>query len=153
MEALPYIDEHVRRIDAPAEHVWRALLAVVRSLGSGVPALVTAAWGLEPRERTGDWDSRVSPGDTIVGFGVSEASAPRVLTLRGRHRFSRYELRFEITGSDPGGAVLQARTSAVFPGAAGALYRALVIGTHGHRVAVRAMLARVARAAAASAGG
>jgi hypothetical protein len=94
----------------------------------------------------------VRPGETIVGFAVSEARASRLLTLRGGHRFSRYELRFEITDSEPGGAVLHARTSAVFPGAAGAVYRALVIGTGGHRVAVRAMLARVARAAAASAG-
>jgi hypothetical protein len=38
-----------------------------------------------------------------------------------------------------------ARTWAEFPGPAGAAYRALVIGSGGHRLVVRRMLRRVAR--------
>jgi hypothetical protein len=40
-----------------------------------------------------------------------------------------------------------ARTSAVFTGIAGRLYRTLIIGTGGHRILVRRMLAQIARTA------
>jgi hypothetical protein len=132
-------------VDASPEQVWRALLATLRPLGAGLPHLVIRAWGLEPGARHGDWDPDPTVGDTIVVFGVAGVDPPRSLTLRGRHRFSRYELRFEITEGSAGRAVLHAHTSAVFPGLAGSAYRALVIGTGGHRVAVRRLLAAVAR--------
>jgi hypothetical protein len=147
-ECLPYIDQHVRSIDATADQVWGALVATMRPLGRRLPRAVKSAWGLRPDERTGEWGSAVAVGDSLVGFEVVDVSVPRSITLRGRHRFSRYELRFEITDGERGGVVLHAHSSAVFPGAAGRLYRALVIGTGGHRIAVSAILARVAKRAA-----
>jgi hypothetical protein len=148
-EDLPYIDERVRPIDATADQVWRALLATMGPIGSRLPHVLRSAWALNPDERTGEWNSTVAVGDSLVGFDVIDARAPRSLVLRGRHRFSRYELRFEITDGEHGGSVLHAHSSAEFPGAAGRLYRALVIGTGGHRIAVRSILARVAKRAAA----
>lgn len=148
MEELPYIDEGVRTIDATADQVWRALLATVRLIGVWLPGAAIAAWGLEPSERTGAWRSEVHPGDTLVGFGVVEAAAPRLLVLRGGHRFSRYELRFELSDADGGGTTLHAHSSAVFPGIEGTVYRALVVGSGIHRVAVRTLLAQVAERAA-----
>jgi Polyketide cyclase / dehydrase and lipid transport len=148
VEALPYIDEGVRRINGSPDQVWRALLSTVRLIGAWLPGPVIWAWGLEPSERTGEWRSHVAVGDTLVGFGAVEVSAPRVLRLRGAHRFARYELRFEITGDEREGSVLHAHSSALFPGPIGLAYRGLVIGTGGHRIAVRALLAQVAERAA-----
>ncbi|HSS75303.1 MAG TPA: hypothetical protein VLV54_01030 [Thermoanaerobaculia bacterium] len=68
------------------------------------------------------------------------------LALRGRHRFSRYELAFDVA-PNPDGVTLSARTSAVFPGIAGRAYRALVIGSGGHQIIVRRMLEQIARSA------
>lgn len=147
MEALPFIDDHTRPIHAAPDEVWAALLATLRAqLAVHLPGPVVAAWGLAQRARTGDWEGDVAPGDTVVGFAVADSARPHHLTLRGAHRFSRYELRFELV---PRGdrVELHARTAAVFPGVHGRVYRALVIGTGGHRVAVRRMLRAVARRA------
>jgi Polyketide cyclase / dehydrase and lipid transport len=148
LEQLPYIDEQVRRIDGSPDQVWRALLSTVRLIGAWLPGPVIWAWGLQPSERTGEWRSQVAVGDTIVGFGAVEVSAPRVLALRGAHRFARYELRFEITGDQPGSSVLHAHSSALFVGPLGLAYRGLVVRTGGHRIAVRALLGQVAERAA-----
>jgi len=147
VERLPYIDEGTRRISTPAEQAWPGLVRTMAALSGPLPQPLIAAWGLEPDRRRGGWETTVSVGDTIPGFGVVALEPRRSLVLRGAHRFSRYELRFELTDSGPG-SVLHAHTSAIFPGAAGAAYRALVIGTGGHRLAVRSLLARVAREAA-----
>jgi hypothetical protein len=148
MERLPYIDAHALEIDAPRERVWTALITTIASLGAKLPQVAKAAWGLEPSKRTGDWSSSAEPGYTTVGFGVIEANAPGLLVLRGGHRFSRYELRFEVTGGERGRSTLHAHTSAVFPGPAGAVYRTLVIGSGGHRFAVRRLLGQVSEQAA-----
>jgi hypothetical protein len=89
----------------------------------------------------------VQPGDTLPGFEVAEVAAPQLLVLRGGHRFAQYELRFELERPDSSRTRLRAQTHAAFPGLSGAGYRALVIGTGGHRIAVRRMLARVAERA------
>jgi hypothetical protein len=86
-------------------------------------------------------------GDTLPGFAVTEVEPPHLLTLRGGHRFSDYELRFELERLTSGGTRLRAKTSAAFPGLKGRVYQALVIGTRAHRVAVRRLLAQVARRA------
>jgi len=148
LEPLPRIDDHVRRIDVPPERVWTALLTALRDqLPRSLPRPLTAVWGLKPRTRLGNWTTDVAIGDTIPGFAVAQREPGRSLTLRGSHRFSRYELRFELDASHPHGVELHANTSARFPGLRGWIYRALVIGTGGHRVMVRRLLAAIARRA------
>jgi hypothetical protein len=147
MERLPFIDAHVRQIDASPEQVWPALVATVGHLLSELPGWLAAAWGLQHPTRTGAWDPTVAIGDTVPGFAVAETDPPRLLTLRGRHRFSEYELRFELDRRPDQRTCLRATSSAIFPGVKGRAYRTLVIGTRGHRVAVRRILGSVARKA------
>ena len=148
MERLPHIDDHSKRILASPERVWTELLTTLRKqLSHELPKLLVSAWGLEQQTRRGEWRTEVRPGDTITGFTVAAADPPRELTLRGRHRFSRYELRFSLEPAPSGRVELHARTAAAFPGPLGRLYRALVIGTGGHRIAVRRMLTATARRA------
>jgi hypothetical protein len=146
MERLPYIDDHARAIGASSEEVWSAL---VRFMGgwATVPGLLADAWGLEHRRRRGTWRDTVEIGDAAPGFAVAFADAPHRLVLRGRHRFSDYELRFDLEPLEPGRTLLRATTFAVFPGVSGRLYRSLVIGTRGHVLAVWRMLRAVARRA------
>jgi hypothetical protein len=135
VERLPEIDDHVRLVAASRDRVWPALLTVVARTFRDLPRPLTAAWGLDPRIRSGKWDDPVV-GSTIPGFAVAETDPPRVLTLRGEHRFSRYQLRFTLDDAGSGRVELHARTSAAFLGPLGRGYRALVIGTGGHAVAV-----------------
>jgi len=132
METLPFIDEHTAEVDADVDPTWMALKRfwAPRVRGSA-PALFVAAWRLEP----------------VAGFAIAEEVPGERLSLRGKHRFSRYELAFELDDIGPGRTRLRARTSAVFPGALGAVYRAAVIGTRGHVLAVSWMLRRIAAAA------
>lgn len=143
MNRLPYVDEHSRQIAAPAEEVWPALLDTLRQGLPYVPGWLAAAWGLDHRSRSGSWEQDVAVGDTLPGFAAAEIEPGRVLTLRGRHRFSDYELRFELEPFAAGGTVLRAITHAAFPGLKGRLYRALVIESGGHRIAVGRILGAV----------
>jgi hypothetical protein len=131
MGHLPAVDVHARRVAATPERTWDAL---VKWAGSGLtrpaPAAFVALWRLEPTS----------------GFAIAERDAPRRLALRGRHRFSRYELAFEVE-PHPDGVTVSAHTSAEFPGVAGRIYRAAVIGSGGHRFFVRRMLEQIAQAA------
>lgn len=137
MEQLPYIDEHVQRIDASTDETWRAVVDVLgRSFGGG--GRVARLLGCEPAGATGRFEGR--EGQTLPGFRVAEADPGRRLVLRGRHRFSRYELAVVLDDGQ-----VRARTSAAFPGLHGRLYRAAVIGTGGHRLVTRRLLSRVAR--------
>jgi len=148
MEPLPFIDDRVQRIDAPLERTWLALLTTMRGSARNPPRLLAAAWGLAQATHVGHWADHVAVGDTIPGFAVAQSEPPRLLVLRGGHRFSRYELRFELESSPHArGVELHAKSSAVFPGLHGRIYRALVIGTGGHRIAVRRLLAAIARRA------
>jgi hypothetical protein len=147
MTALPYIDDHAHRIEAPADQVWRALLATLRKSFRSMPDWLTAAWGLEPPRRSGAWEAAVAVGDTLPGFAAAEIEPGRLLPLRGRHRFSDYELRFELERAASGGTLLHATSFAAFPGIKGRVYHALVIQTTGHRIAVRRLLASVTRTA------
>ncbi|MHB8235361.1 MAG: hypothetical protein ACYDHT_11980, partial [Solirubrobacteraceae bacterium] len=78
------------------------------------------------------------------GFSVARCEPPSLLELRGRHRFSRYALVFELAAVGEERCRLSARSYAEFPGLAGRAYRALVIGSGGHRVVVRRMLREIA---------
>lgn len=119
MERLPYIDEHAITVDADAATTWAAVL---RTLCSD-PA--------DPR--------------APVGFAIGECTPRERLTLKGRHPFSIYEWVFELDAVGPHRTQVRSQTWAAFPGIHGKVYRALVIGSGGHKVAVRQTLKRIAR--------
>ena len=126
MERLPYIDEHAITVDAGRADTWSALLRVMcRDPGD--------------------------PSTVPTGFVLDEARPPARFALKGRHPFAVYRWVFELdplVGTEPAGRTrVRAATWAAFPGVHGKIYRALVIGTGGHRVAVRWTLKRIARAA------
>jgi hypothetical protein len=127
---LPYVDEHHTTIAAPRAEVWTALRRYVdRSLGVGSGNPLAIVLGTVPRS----------------GFEVSREVAGHELSLSGRHRFSRYRLVFALADGAAGETVLTARSFAAFPGPHGRAYRALVIGTRAHVVAVNGMLRAVRR--------
>lgn len=128
--ALPYVDEHQTTIAASRDLVWTALRHYVDSslLVSGRNPL---AWLLGTVPRT--------------GFEVSREVPRQQLSMAGRHRFARYLLVFELADVAGGKTVLSAQTYAHFPGPHGLVYRALVIGSRAHAVAVRRMLRSVRR--------
>lgn len=148
MEGLPFIDEHSLPIGATRERVWRVLASTLRAdLGASAPASLARLLQVVPARSRGDWRGTLYPGDSLPGFVVAETESPGRLALRGRHRFSRYALVFELDAMGPARCTLRARTWAEFPGVAGGAYRALVIGTGGHRLIVRHLLSDVARRA------
>lgn len=148
MEQLPYIDEHSIVIDATPEQVWDVLAPTLRTdLGGTAPAPLRRLLGLTPAQSRGNWRGTLHPGDALPGFAVAETHAPERLALRGRHRFSRYALVFELDATGGRRCTLRAQTWAEFPGLIGRAYCALVIGSGGHRLVVRRLLRNVARRA------
>ncbi|ADB49902.1 hypothetical protein [Conexibacter woesei] len=139
MEQLPYIDEYSTSTGAPPDRVWVALAEVLRKEFGGA-AGIARALGCDPAAGTPEFDG--SLGQTVPGFRVAESEPQRRLALRGQHRFSRYGLTFVLDGDR-----LSAQTHAVFPGLHGRLYRLAVIGTRGHRVVTKRLLAQVVRRA------
>jgi hypothetical protein len=138
MEPLPYVDEHAERVEDPADVVWARLLKVLRrSFGGG--AWYARLVGCVPARGTPGFAGR--PGETIPGFYVAAVEPGRRLALRGRHHFADYSLTFLLDGGR-----LRAQTHAEFPRLRGRLYRAAVIGTGAHRLAMRRLLRKVARA-------
>jgi hypothetical protein len=144
MADLPLIDEHRVRVAAPRTAVWEALGASLRGqarAGGGAARLL----GCRPSRAEGD---PMHAGSTIPGFAVAEAVPGERLVLAGRHHFSAYRLVFSLVGDD-GAVALVARSEGRFPGLHGRAYRALVIGSGGHRVVMRRWLRRIAAAAGA----
>lgn len=138
MEPLPYVDEHVQPIDAPAAVIWSALSKVLRRV-FGASAGFARVLGCDPARGTAEFAGRL--GEAVPGFRVVESEPGRRLVLRGRHRFSDYTLSFTV--DDVG---LRAQTHAAFPGVAGSVYRAMVIGSGAHRVITRRLLRQIAHA-------
>ena len=126
MERLPYIDEHAISIDANPSEVWSALLRVMCR---------------DPLDAT----------TVPFGFVLDEASEPERFALKGRHPFAVYRWVFELdpetNGARGARTRVRALTWAAFPGLHGKIYRALVIGTGGHRAAVRRTLSHLRRTA------
>jgi hypothetical protein len=125
MERLPYIDEHAITVDANRAETWSALLRVMCR---------------NPHD----------PPTVPIGFALEEARRPERLALYGRHPFASYRWVFDLDPLDDSERTrVRSATWAHFPGVHGKIYRALVIGTGGHRVAVRWTLKRIAAAALA----
>jgi hypothetical protein len=123
---LPFLDEHLVHVRASVAQAREAVETLAARLAERpAPRAFVTLWKLEPAS----------------GFAVGASTAER-LVLVGAHRFARYELAFEVRAAE-GGAQVSARTSAEFPGAMGRVYRALVIGSGGHAIAVRGMLRRI----------
>jgi hypothetical protein len=141
---LPYIDEHAIDVDAPADRVWPILGQIVAGSFSQRAEQVGRILGVRPGKSEGD---PLVEGSTVVGFRVARAEAPKLLALEGEHRFARYSLTFRLDQRSVDQTTVRAETRAAFPGAAGKVYRALVIGTRGHVVVVRRMLRAVKRRA------
>jgi hypothetical protein len=142
IESLPYVDEHSIVIAATVDEVWEALVATA---GTGrIAAPVARALGCEQTERAG---KPGQIGSTIPGFVITRAVRPAVLALMGAHRFSRYALVFQITGTPLDPVILTAVTRAEFPGPLGSAYRLAVIGSRGHVLAVHGILHSVRRRA------
>jgi len=124
------------------------LLAVLgREFGSAASTRIARLLGCRPAARSGSWDAGLTAGASLPGFGVQDVRAPARLALGGAHRFSRYALVFELEPIEDDGCRVRAQTFAAFPGIAGRAYRAVVIGTGGHRIVMRRLLGRVARRA------
>ncbi|MFF1509300.1 hypothetical protein [Streptomyces sp. NPDC058326] len=140
MSALPFVDEHAVVVDAGAEELWQRLLVrVERSLSRESGARYARLVRAEPR---GSGGARpIAEGSEFPGFRVAAVVPGRELALRGGHRFSSYSLVFRIEELTEGRCRLRAETRAVFPGAAGWVYRLLVIRSGGHALGMRRMLA------------
>jgi len=143
---LPRIDEHAVEVSAAPHAVWSAVEQSLRRMTGGRRS-TTLARLLGCRDLTTTADAPVKVGATIPGFHVSQVREPSLLALAGGHRFSNYRLTFHVDEVAPGRSLLRAETHAEFPGLHGAAYRALVIGTRGHVVAVRRMLRAIKRSA------
>jgi hypothetical protein len=144
-DALPFIDEHGVEVAAPAEVVWESLCRVAeRSFSSPVAARFARILGCDDTTVSGP--RPLAEGSSIPGFAVARAEPGSELALAGRHRYSEYALVFRLTSS--GSATrLRAETRARFPGGAGRLYRAAVIGTRGHVLVTMRLLVAAKRAA------
>ena len=119
MERLPYIDEHAIFVTADRAETWSALLRVLR---------------YDPEH----------PSTVPSGFAVEESRPPERFALKGRHPFAVYRWVFELDAEAPQRTRIRSATWADFPGLHGKIYRALVIGSGGHRVVVRWTLRRIA---------
>lgn len=143
--ALPFVDEHARIVAAPPGAAWAALVRVLpRAFGGRAAERYARAIACDPAAPHGAFPA---VGSAIVGFRVARADAPRELALVGRHRFSTYALTFRLDALDDGTTRVRAETRAAFPGVAGKLYRAAVIGTRGHLLVLRRLLRGVERGA------
>jgi hypothetical protein len=141
MDDLPFIDVHARPVRARAEDVWTAMVTVLRRTMRNGGRLVWMLRG-DPAGGSEEFSGRV--GETVPGFRVAESAPHHRLALRGHHRFSSYALTLTFDGH-----ALRAESRAAFPGTLGRVYRAVVVGSGAHRVVVRGLLERVARAAEA----
>ena len=128
---LPFVDEHTVVVAAGADDVWAALLEGLDRAFSGHAAeRYVRLVGGRPCEPAGP--RPLDAGAALAGFAVVDAQEPSSLVLEGRHRFSDYRLSFRLEVLGPDATQLCAETRAAFPGLAGAVYRALVIGSGGH---------------------
>ena len=139
------MDTHEVSAAASPEEVWDALPGALQQAFDRSRAQRLARFlGCDDQGGDGAFGGR--PAETLAGFRVAQSERPREMTLEGSHRFSRYRLAFEIEPAGPG-ARIRAVTHAEFPGVRGALYRAMVVGSGGHRIVTSRILRSIARRA------
>lgn len=138
-EHLPHVDEHSTVIEADPGVTWDALLRVA-DRSSASTRRISRLLGCADVVASGP--RPLASGSTLPGFHVETAERPRELALVGRHRYSDYALIFRLDENQRG-TYLRAETRAAFPGLKGRAYRALVIGTRGHVLATRRLLAGI----------
>jgi hypothetical protein len=144
-DALPFLDEHGVEVAAPPDVVWGSLSRVAEGSFSSPFAARFARWvGCEATTASGP--RPLAEGSAFPGFVVARAEPGA-----GRHRYSEYALVFHLAASGDG-TRLRAETRARFPGGAGRLYRAAVIGTRGHVLVTMRLLADAKRRAERSSG-
>lgn len=148
--SLPHIDEHEAVLATSVDSAWQALLEGLESSLSG-PGARSIARALGCLDVGAGEPRPPAPGSALSGFHVAAAEEPNLLALAGWHRFSRYALIFRLEQVDARRTRLRAESRAEFPGLHGQVYRALVIGTGGHVLAVRRLLAGIQRDATAEA--
>ena len=127
--SLPLLDEHSAIVQGSASAVWEAVRHYALGLAQSDRTLVGRILGPEPPS----------------GFDVAEEVEGERIALTGRHRFARYRLVFELAARPGNTTRLSVLSFAVFPGARGRLYRALLMGTGGHVLAVRHMVRTIQR--------
>ena len=137
---LPFIDEHSVEVAASPERVWSALCQTLSPSGGRGREWFARLLGASQTRSHGD---PLEPGSTITGFRIVRARARVELVLEGEHRFSRYALIFHLEALPGDRSRIRAESRAAFPGLHGRGYRALVIGTGGHVVAVKRLLRAV----------
>ncbi len=135
---LPFIDTLGIDVGASPERCWVALTCLVGGLMAGAPAQALAfVLGCDDRVAEGPSEAA---GSALPGFHVLRSERPWRWHLSGAHRFAEYSLIFRITDLGQGRSRVEAESRARFPGLHGTLYRTLVVGSTGHRRAVRRML-------------
>ena len=148
---LPFVDEHEATVAAEPDRVWQALLTTLEQAFSRPAAAAYARLvGCRPASASGP--RPLAPGSTLPGFRVVRAVPGSELVLEGRHRFSTYAMVVRLEPDGAGATHLRAETDATFPSVAGGAYRALVIGSRGHVLGMRRLLAAVRRRAETDAG-
>lgn len=147
-ERLPYVDAHGVEVHAGIEAAWAATVRVLGgALGGTGGGWYGRLIGVSPPVASGPWSPDLEVGTALPGFVVEEVQRPELLSLRGRHRFSRYRLDVELAPAGPKRSQVWARTWAEFPGVTGALYCNLVVRSGAHRLFVRRLLHRIAATA------
>jgi hypothetical protein len=145
LEHLPSIDEHYIDVDAPAEATYEALFPAIEHYFAGKFAQgYCERIGALETEKHGDLHH---PGGTLPGFTVTRAIAPVMLALAGEHRFAKYAVVFRIDLLPEKRSRVKLETRAVFTPGKGRIYKAAVIGTHGHVLVVNRMLRAIKRVA------
>jgi hypothetical protein len=136
---LSHIDEHSVVVEAGRVPTWEALLRVAEgSFSAGATPRFARLLGCADTAAAGP--RPLATGSTVPGFHVESAHAPSELALVGSHRFSKYALTFRLDELEAGRTRVRAETRAEFPGAKGAVYKGLVIGTHMHVLVTRRIL-------------
>lgn len=149
MSELPFVDAHSTDIAVGVDEVWSVLVDKAdEAYSRGAAVWYVRVVGCEDRVAAGPRPLEV--GSTVPGFRVASAVPGKELVLEGRHRFSTYALIFRLERLGVARTELTAETRATFPGVAGRIYRLLVIGTGGHVVGVRRLLADIKRRAEAA---